>query len=152
MKFNFGSLKCAGFCMAFCLALCLAQIFLTGCGPQKTELKNGDDSMPTITKNDTPFACDMSALNGEQRKRVLDLLKELRAKRLEVKELPDGFAFRYTMDSGTLRDAAEFITYERLCCPFFNFALEVEKDNGAMWFKLSGREGIKDFIKLEFDV
>jgi hypothetical protein len=107
--------------------------------------------MQTITNNDTPFACDMSALNGEQRKRVLDLLEELKAKRQDIKELPDGYAFRYQMESDIFRDAAEFITLERLCCPFFEFGLNVEKENGAMWLQLTGREGVKDFIKIEFD-
>lgn len=108
--------------------------------------------MQTITNNDTPFACDMAALNGEQKKRVLDLLEELKSKREEIKELPDGFAFRYEMNSDTFLNTAEFITYERLCCPFFNFEMEVEKEGGAMWLRLKGREGVKDFIKIEFDV
>lgn len=60
--------------------------------------------MQSIFENDSPFACDMSALTGEQKKRVLDLLKELQTKKQEVKELPDGFAFRYVMDSDVLRN------------------------------------------------
>lgn len=108
--------------------------------------------MQTITKNDTPFACNMLAINPEERKRIMVLLKELKTKKQEVKELPDGYALRYAMDSETFRNAAEFITYERLCCPFFAFELEVEKENGAMWLKLRGREGVKDFIKIEFDL
>ncbi len=107
--------------------------------------------MQTITNNDTPFACDMSALNAEQRKRVLDLLEELKAKRQDIKELPNGYAFRYQMESDIFRDAAEFITLERLCCPFFEFGLNVEKENGGMWLQLTGREGVKDFIRIEFD-
>lgn len=51
--------------------------------------------MQTITNNETPFACDMSALDEEQRTRVLALLEELKAKRQAIKELPDGYAFRY---------------------------------------------------------
>ncbi len=93
----------------------------------------------------------MSALNGEQRKRVLALLEELKAKRQEIKELPDGYVFRYQMDSDTFLNAAEFITLERLCCPFFEFGLKVEKENGAMRLQLTGREGVKDFIRIEFD-
>lgn len=106
----------------------------------------------TITDNDTPFACNMAALDAEQKKRVLDLLKELKTKRQEVKELPDGYALRYSMDSNTFRDAAEFITLERLCCPFFEFELAAEKADGAMWLRLKGSEGVKDFIKIEFDL
>ena len=154
MKSNFGFLKCFGLCLIFCGALCLLQFF-AACSPAsgtKATKENSTMQTQTTTENDTPFACNMGALNPEQKKRVLDLLNELKAKRQEVKELPDGYAFRYSMDSDTFRNAAEFITLERLCCPFFNFELEVEKDNGAMWFKLNGREGVKDFIKLEFDI
>lgn len=107
--------------------------------------------MQTITDNETPFACNMTALNGDRKKRVLELLNELKTKRQEIKELPDGYSFRYRMDSDTFLKAAEFITLERLCCPFFEFALIVEKENGAMWMQLRGRAGIKDFIKIEFD-
>lgn len=107
--------------------------------------------MQTITENDTPFACDMSALNAEQRKRVLELLDVLKAQRLEIAELPDGYAFRYEMNSEIFLAAAEFITYERLCCPFFEFALLVESEKGAMRLQLKGREGVKDFIRIEFD-
>lgn len=77
-------------------------------------------------------------------------LKELATKRQEVKELPNGYAFRYAMDSDTFRQAAEFVTLERLCCPFFEFELAAEKADGAMWLRLTGPEGVKDFIKLEF--
>lgn len=107
--------------------------------------------MQTITVNNTPFACDMTALSAEEKKRVLELLEELKNNRLEAKELPDGFAFRYEMDSERFMNAAEFITYERLCCPFFEFELAVEKESDAIWLRLRGREGVKDFIKIEFD-
>lgn len=106
--------------------------------------------MQTISSNDTPFACDMTALNEAEKNRVLELLEQLKSNRQEVVELPDGFAFRYQMDSETFLGAAEFITYERLCCPFFSFELEVEKESDAMWLRLKGRDGIKDFIRLEF--
>lgn len=107
--------------------------------------------MQTITQNETPFACNMNALNADEKKRVLELLKELKAKKQEIKELPDGYAFRYSMDNQNIKDVAEFITYERLCCPFFHFDLTVEKENGSVWFTLKGREGVKDFIEIEFD-
>jgi hypothetical protein len=45
--------------------------------------------------------------------------------------------------------AAEFIANERLCCPFFGFAVEVGPEGGALWLRLTGREGIKPFIQAE---
>ncbi|MGI9167336.1 MAG: hypothetical protein ACR2G5_13325 [Pyrinomonadaceae bacterium] len=44
---------------------------------------------------------------------------------------------------------AEFIALERLCCPFFGFAVEVEREGGAVWLILTGREGVKPFIIAE---
>lgn len=150
MRIKFGFLKCLGFCLVFCLMVCFSQIFLSGCNSPKAEIKDGNN-MQTITQNETPFACNMLALNAEEKKRVLELLKELKTKKQEIKELPDGYAFRYPMDNQNIKDVAEFITYERLCCPFFQFDLTVEKENGSIWFALKGREGVKDFIKIEFD-
>lgn len=49
-------------------------------------------------------------------------------------------------------DAAEFIVYERLCCPFLNFELDVERDTNRLWLRLRGQEGIKEFIRLEFNI
>lgn len=103
-------------------------------------------------EKESPFFCNMNALTGEQKKRIVELVKQLKAKTQEVKELPDGFAFRYKPDSETVRDAAEFITYERACCPFFEFELSVEREGGPLWLRLRGREGVKDFIRIEFEL
>lgn len=70
MKFNYSFLKRIGFCLLFCFGLCLSQIFLSGCGmTQKTIIKEDKPEMQTITDNDTSFACNMSALNSEEKKR-----------------------------------------------------------------------------------
>ena len=106
--------------------------------------------MQSINKNESPFACNMSILTAEQQERVLGALKELQTRKQEVKELPDGFAFRYLMDSEILRLAAEFIAYERLCCPFYDFELTIDREGGPMWLALRGREGVKDFLQIEF--
>jgi hypothetical protein len=43
----------------------------------------------------------------------------------------------------------EFISLERLCCPFLGFALEVEPESGPVWLRLTGREGVKAFVREE---
>ena len=63
--------------------------------------------------------------------------------------MPDGYAFRLPNESDVLLKAAEFIALERLCCPFFGFSLEVEPEGGALWLRLTGREGVKPFIHAE---
>lgn len=51
-----------------------------------------------------------------------------------------------------IRDAAEYVTLERLCCPFFDFALEAKREAGPVWLTLTGREGVKEFAKIEFGI
>lgn len=92
----------------------------------------------------------MTELTPEQRTRTFELLDELKAKKKEVKELSNGYAFRYVMDPETFRNVAEFITYEHRCCPFFDFDLILEREGGDMWLQLTGRGGVKAFIREEF--
>ena len=77
-------------------------------------------------------------------------MDKLKAEKREVAELGNGYSFRYETGPGILRDIAEFVTYERVCCPFFDFELRVEREGGHTWFTLTGREGVKAFIREEF--
>ncbi len=45
--------------------------------------------------------------------------------------------------------AAEFITRERLCCPFFRFELALEPGSEALALRLTGPEGVREFIRQE---
>ena len=38
---------------------------------------------------------------------------------------------------------------ERLCCPFLTFTLEVSPERGPLLLRLTGAEGVKDFIRAE---
>lgn len=91
----------------------------------------------------------MNAIEQEQRARHIATIDALFRAVLGVRELPDGYAFRLPNESDVLLRAAEFVSLERLCCPFFGFALEVEPEGGAVWLSLTGREGVKPFILAE---
>ncbi len=41
---------------------------------------------------------------------------------------------------------ARFVENERLCCPFFNFDLEVEAHGGPLWLRLTGEGDIKALL------
>ena len=94
----------------------------------------------------SPIACDMTALSPEQRQRHGALSRQLAQATAEVKELPDGYAFRYASEEGTWLAAAEYVELERQCCPFFHFALEREPEGGPVWLRLTGGEGVKAFL------
>jgi len=95
------------------------------------------------------MACDMSAIEPGLRARHVATGGHLLRAAAEVRELADGYAFRLPNESDTLLKAAEFISLERLCCPFLRFSLEVEAEGGPVWFELTGREGVKAFVREE---
>jgi hypothetical protein len=97
-----------------------------------------------------PIACDMTALDGAQRERQKLLMKSVRACVEETRALPNGYAFRLAPEAETILFAAEFITIERLCCPFLTFELEVGPAGSPLWLRLSGGAGAKEFIEAEF--
>jgi hypothetical protein len=98
---------------------------------------------------ETVFACDIHALTLEQREHHGEASKLLFADVAEVRETASGFEFRLSADSTTLVRVANFIMYERLCCPFFTFSVEVEPRNGPIWIGLAGDEAIKPFVIAE---
>jgi arsenate reductase len=95
------------------------------------------------------LVCDMSALPPEQRQSHLVNSRELFSKIRNIRELPNGYAFRFASEPDLLVKIAEFISLERLCCPFVHFAIEVEAEGGPVWLHLNGREGVKAFIREE---
>ena len=98
---------------------------------------------------ESPFACDMTAIAPEHRDAHVATIKKLFRAVQSSRELPNGYAFELQNDADVLLTAAEFIVNERLCCPFFDFALEIEREGGPVWLRLTGREGVKPFILAE---
>ena len=62
--------------------------------------------------------------------------------------MKDRYALR--LPAETLLTAAEWISLERRCCPFFGFTLEMERHGGPLWLRVTGPKGIKQFIRAEF--
>jgi hypothetical protein len=88
-------------------------------------------------------------MNAEQRARYRDVTQQMRAATPVIEELADGYALRFGMDSSLCLVVAEFITLERLCCPFLDLMLEVAREGGPMQLKLTGSEGVKQFLRME---
>jgi hypothetical protein len=98
----------------------------------------------------SPFACDRSALTPEARTRHFDQLEpKLRDLSDGVRELPNGYAFRFPADPATVALVAEWAAGERLCCPFFEIDMRLEAEHGPLWLTLTGREGTKEFIRAD---
>lgn len=93
----------------------------------------------------------MTAIAPEERGAHIAMIKKLFGLVQSTRELPNGYAFEIPNESDVLFKAAKFIVNERLCCPFFDFALEIEREGGPMWLCLKGRDGVKPFIMAEVE-
>ena len=98
----------------------------------------------------TPFFCNLKALTPSERSEHQALTVRLARSVAAPRELPDGYAFELTSTELSIRDLATWIDYERRCCPFFDFGLEWRRENGPITLRLTGRDGVKDFIRAEF--
>jgi uncharacterized Fe-S cluster-containing protein len=102
-----------------------------------------------ITSHESPFVCDLNAIKPVDRDRHIAAVIEVFQAVQSIRELPTGYAFRLPNDTSLLIKSAEFISNERLCCPFFGFAVVVEPQDGPLWLHLTGPEGVKPFIQAE---
>jgi len=97
-----------------------------------------------------PFACDVRAMTSEQRKRHFEELgPALRSLKTGVRELPNGFEFQFPSDAKTYQLLAEWAAGERVCCPFLSIDLNSEREGGPLWLRLTGRDGVKQFLQAE---
>ena len=100
--------------------------------------------------HESPFACDIMALDTAARKRHFDVLgPKLRSLRQAVNELPDGYEFRFAGDPKTVDMLVEWAAGERLCCPFFDIEVRMDREGGPLWLKVTGRKGTKEFIQTD---
>jgi hypothetical protein len=105
-----------------------------------------------IIEQESPLVCNMQALDAEGRKRHKAVSEQMRAAVKETQALPDGYAFRFKAEQATVLLVSEFISRERLCCPFLRFELVAEQEDGPLWLRLRGRDGVKEFIRAELEI
>ena len=93
------------------------------------------------------LVCDLKAMDDEQRERYRELRRRLGDDFQEAQELEDGYAFRHSSEAGVLVALAEYVSLERLCCPFFDFAIEVGHERDEVWLSITGPEGAKGILE-----
>jgi hypothetical protein len=96
------------------------------------------------------LACDLTAISASVREEHVLTAPQLFAAAQEAQELSDGYAIRFPNEPGRFMAIAKFIENERLCCPFFNFGLNIESNSGPLWLRLTGGEGVKEILQTTF--
>src|SRR6266536_6532861 len=116
-------------------------------------IRADETTLSQSAKHESPFACNVLVLSPELRKRHFEelgpaLLKLTKSRR----ELPDGYELEFPADNKTYQLLTEWTFQERLCCPFFDIVLRLDREGGPLWLRLTGRQGTKEFIKEELGI
>jgi hypothetical protein len=98
---------------------------------------------------DAPLACNIKVIPADEQPKYRDLLRRLRASITERTELPFGYAYTLKTESISLPELADWVTLERLCCPFLNFLIEIDAA-GAVHLTVRGPKGVKAVLEEEF--
>src|SRR5690349_14871964 len=111
------------------------------------ELRLREAKMDNNLNENQSLACDLTAIPSSVREEHVVSAPQLFAAAQEVLELPNGYAIRFLNEPDRFMTIARFIENERLCCPFFNFGLEIEPNSGPIWLRLTGGEGVKEILQ-----
>ena len=110
-----------------------------------------DVDMKSATKGGSLY-CNMEVFTPAEREKYVQNTARLLRGVEGVNEARDGFEFIFPSSGGkqSIELLTEFISNERLCCPFLEFTLKVPTDNGPIALLLTGPEGTREFLRAEF--
>ena len=92
---------------------------------------------------ETPIACNLTGADLVERGNVVgNLFDETE----QVRELEDGYAFRFAGGDEMAARLLAFTLEERRCCPFFTFDLVFTPNEGPLWVHLRGSAAVKDYV------
>ena len=113
---------------------------------QRQETKESEPA----TAEETAFYCNAKALNPAVRARHNQLTEKLLAIRKSTVETEKGYELQFSPADVSVPEVAEWVVAESKCCPFFDFHIDLENAGKLICLRLTGREGVKQFIRAEF--
>jgi hypothetical protein len=116
---------------------------------------------PAAADAGEPLVCNLRALSDAERDRHHVLGEKLMSAMVKVSELPDGYALALDLkklppDARGLPwcvvEVAQWADLESRCCPFLDFGIDLRGKDGVVTLRLTGGEGVKEFLKDELGV
>jgi len=101
--------------------------------------------------SDTPLVCNMGVFTAAQRESHIQTTTELIQTIQSVQDVENGYEFRFPNETELISRIAEFISNERLCCPFLEFSLKVISNDEPISLSLTGPTGTQEFLRAEFE-
>lgn len=98
------------------------------------------------------FYCNTKALTAEERAYHKQLGDKLMAARKATLETEKGYELQFGPQDVTLAELADWVAAESKCCPFFDFHIDLENKGKLICLRLTGKEGIKEFMRAEFGI
>jgi hypothetical protein len=93
----------------------------------------------------------MGVFTSVQREAHIQRTSQLIQSVQHVQEVENGYEFIFPNETELISKIAEFISGERLCCPFLNFTLNVIANDKPISLLLTGPLGTQEFLRAEFD-
>jgi hypothetical protein len=124
----------------------------SGAGRLTAQATTASSGASEQNAEESKFYCNTKALSPIERAHHKEVTEKLIKVRMLIVETPKGYEFQYSPSSVSIVDLAEWATVEAKCCPFFNFHLDLEREGNLVCLGLAGAEGIKTFIRTEFQV
>lgn len=107
--------------------------------------------MVIYMSSETPLVCNMGVFTPAQSdSHIWTTTQLIRAVR-SVQEVENGYEFTFPNETEFISRIAEFISNERLCCPFLQFTLNVRANSEPISLVLTGPMGTQEFLRAEFD-
>lgn len=99
--------------------------------------------------NTSPLACNMAVFTPAERESHIQNTLQLYQTVQDIHEAENGyeFLFPHTTEMAKL---TEFISNEKLCCPFLEFTLRIVPNEKPISLTLTGPEGTQEFLREEF--
>jgi len=104
------------------------------------------ESKRTLSKEPAALTCSLS--NPAKVERGAELRAKFFPAVTRMEELDSGYAFEFAGKDADL--VLDFVAFERDCCTFFSFAIEIAPKNGPVRLTMSGPEGTKEFLNTAF--
>lgn len=117
---------------------------------KQTQIQAGKENAVATTQS--KFYCNVKALTPEERAHLKQLGDKLKAARTKIVEMGNGYEFQFSPKDVTLAELTDWVRMESKCCSFFDFHIDLENEGTLLCLRLTGEEGIKQFIRNEFAV
>jgi len=97
--------------------------------------------------------CNSSAISAADRPRYRELTERMIQASQSTTELRDGYALQLD-PSITLPEVAEWLAFERACCPFLHFTLELRPNDGPtiLSLQIPHHPHAKAFLRAELHI